>query len=225
MPKSTVTIKHNERVFIAGKTGSGKTYLARRLLRPYRRLVVIDTKGTLGGWGLEPWDRDARRKLRRGEPIRARVLFDLVDPTEAIRDLFQDLYEIARDQAGSFVLYIDETYGVVDFGGKPDPGMTALYTRGRELGIGVWSATQRPFGVPLIMKSEAEHHFMFRLVLARDRDHMAEFMGEEVANQVIPDDFGFFYKRIDWDEVVYIPRFQEEMIVRTVSNEPTKQAA
>ncbi len=205
-----VTIKPSERVFLAGKTGSGKTYIAKHLLRSFRRLVVFDPKGTLSDWNLEPWNRSAMRKLKRGEDIRARVTFGIVkEIDEAWEAVFIDLYENA---GGDFCVYIDETYGVVNFGTRPPPGLTALYTRGREFGIGMWASTQRPLGVPLIEKSEAEHFFSFRLILRGDRQHMAEFMGEELAERVIPDTHGFFYKSVGWERAVYIPIFRPDAI-------------
>ncbi len=205
MPPKSVKIKSNERVFLAGKTGSGKTYLARHLLKAYKRLVVIDSKGTLTDWGLDPWDRETKRRLKRGEDVRARVTFDIVQGLEdEWNSLFAFLFEEVKF---NFTLYIDETYGVVDFGTRAPPGLVALYTRGREFGIGVWAATQRPLGVPLVQKSEAEHVFMFRLILRGDRMHMGEFMGEEVTEGVIPDEHGFYYKKVDWFDPVYVPIF------------------
>jgi hypothetical protein len=205
MRTKLVTIKPSERVFLAGKTGSGKTYLARYLLRSFRRLIVIDSKGTLYNWGLEPWNRKALKKLGRGEDVRARVTFDTIrDIEDAWEDMFADLYEKG---GGNFVLYIDETYGVTPFGNRAPVGLTALYTRGREFNIGVWSATQRPLGVPLIEKSEAEHFFMFRLILKGDRQHMGEFLGEDVAERIIPHEHGFFYKHIAWERAAYVPLF------------------
>lgn len=208
MPPKLVTIKPSERVFLAGKTGSGKTYLTKHLTASFRRLIVIDPKGTLHDWNLEKWDRNAMRKLKRGDDIRARVTFDIVkEIDEAWEAVFVELYEKG---GGDFVVYIDETYGVTNFGTRPSPGLTALYTRGREFGIGMWASTQRPLGVPLIEKSEAEHFFIFRLILRGDRQHVGEFIGEEVAERVIPDEHGFYYKNIGWLRPVYIPIFKPD---------------
>ena len=220
MPRKSVTIKPSERVFLAGKTGSGKTYLAKHLLRTFRRLIVIDPKGTLQDWKLKPWNKAAMRKLRRGDDIRARVTFDIVkDIDDAWEALFIELYERG---GGDFVVYIDETYGVTNFGSRPSPGLTALYTRGREFKIGMWASTQRPLGVPLIEKSEAEHFFMFRLILKGDRQHMGEFIGEEVAWKMIPHEHGFYYKSVAWEHPVYIPIFNAENMkkIRTPREAP-----
>ena len=43
-------IGRGEHVFIAGDTGSGKTFLASEYLRPYNNVVVLDTKGMFDNW-------------------------------------------------------------------------------------------------------------------------------------------------------------------------------
>ena len=42
MPPMTLKLRSNERTFFCGKTGSGKTYAAKYILKPYDRLVVFD---------------------------------------------------------------------------------------------------------------------------------------------------------------------------------------
>ncbi len=66
------------------------------------------------------------------------------------------------------VVYIDEVFGVTN--GQIIPEFYhAIMTRGRELGIGVISSTQRPVSIPIVLKSEAEHRFIFRLKNDNDR--------------------------------------------------------
>src|SRR5215472_9604583 len=68
-----LTIHSFQRVAFAGKTGSGKTYAAHYLLKPIRRLIVIDPKMQLvtdKRWRLEPPTKDAWRALDKGEYAR-----------------------------------------------------------------------------------------------------------------------------------------------------------
>ena len=44
MSKKAKIIPANEHVFIAGRTGSGKTFMARKYLANYTNVVAIDTK-------------------------------------------------------------------------------------------------------------------------------------------------------------------------------------
>lgn len=199
-------IKTNERLAIAGKTGSGKTYLARYLTRRIKRLVVCDSKGTLQDWNLYDYDeRAARRSLEKGEPARIRVLAPITDDPGAYwDDIFQWAFEI-----GDLTIYIDEAYAITPPGKRAPTYLNACFTRGREFGIGVWTSTQRPTWIPLFMLSESDHFFMFRLTLADDRRRMAEFMTDEVL-QPIPaaDRHGFFYMPATEDQPVYYSQLE-----------------
>lgn len=185
-------------------TGSGKTYLTKRLLSKVQRLIVVDPKAKLDDWDTMPFDREAYRLLADGHPVRTRVIPDeRVDPEDLYNRAFAIAYEV-----GDVAVYIDELYGAVPPGGRPSPVLSALYTRGREFGIGVWAATQRPVWVPLFALSESQHFFTFYLQLSEDRARMAAFQGEAVLEK-ITDAHGFFYSRAQDREPTYYPAYQE----------------
>lgn len=201
-------VKTLDRVLICGKTGSGKTYLARHLLGNAPRLICLDPKGRLDDWRLTDADRStaegraALRDLAAGKPSRLRYRLPMDDDTGAA---WEDAIG-AGFEAGDCVIYIDELYGVVEPGSRAPAILSAAYTRGREYGVGVWSATQRPVWVPLFAISEADHYFCFRLTLAEDRKRMAAFMGPQV-EEVISAEHGFFYARAADDA----PRFFQSL--------------
>ncbi len=197
------TIRTDERVFICGKTGSGKTTLAKYLTAPVPRLIVLDSKGTLADWGLSEWNDESRQKFLEGERARVRVLAPLDDDSDP-GEFWNDVFRFAFD-AGNVTIYIDELFAIVEPGARAPSYMSACYTRGREFGIGVWASTQRPSWVPLFTMSEAEHYFMFRLTLAKDRQTMAAFMTEEV-EQPIRESHGFYYMAAAADAPRYIPQ-------------------
>lgn len=191
-------IRANDRVLLAGKTGSGKTWLAEHLLNRVDRLVVIDPKATLGHWRLdEPSERDWR-DFEDGEPGRFRILPPIVDdPGAWYEDMFHSLYSI-----GNLIVYIDEAYAVTPPGSRPGKWLSALYTRGRELGIGTWAATQRPAWIPGFLMSEADILIVFRLNLPEDRKKLAAIGGEKLLKRV-PDQHGFWLYRLEDETPTY----------------------
>ncbi len=198
-----LTIKAGERVLFAGKTGSGKTWLAERLLSSAPRLVVLDAKANLSSWNLrEPNDLDWH-KFSRGKTGRFRILPPLTDKPEAwYEELFERLYRI-----GDLTLYIDEAYAVAQ-SARPGKWLTALYTRGRELGIGVWAATQRPTWIPLFMLSESDWFLIFRLNVERDRWRLSTIAGDEVG-QLPPDEHGFWLYNTRQNQATYFKQANE----------------
>lgn len=195
-------LKSNDRVAIAGKTGTGKTFLAKHLTRGLTRFVVFDSKSTLDDWVTVEWDKEAAHLLTEGEPVRARVLPPILKADEVL-DFYNSIFKKILD-AGDVTVYIDEAFAITE-NGVPI-FLKALYTRGREFGVGVWASTQRPHGIPLFMLSEADHFYAFFLQFERDRKRMAEFMGEEVLTPA-KDEHGFFYARSQDRHPVYYREF------------------
>lgn len=203
-PALEIRIRSDDRVFGCGKTGSGKTFAFFHICKPIRRLVVLDPKARIDAdeWRLMPWDREARRLLDTGNEVRTLVRAP-IGPGAAER--WDEVYKAVL-AAGNCTLYVDEVYGVTETT-RPSDYLTAIWTRGRELGIGAFSASQRPVWVPIVMLSEASHFFCFRLRVMDDRRRMAEHMGPEVLLEVPrEDEHGFYYMRETDHAPVYLPR-------------------
>jgi energy-coupling factor transporter ATP-binding protein EcfA2 len=163
--------RKSDRAFFVGQTGSGKTTLAQVLLRMFRvHVAVLDVKGTLN-WG--------GYKL-----VRTMSALSRIDPTETTRIIYRPGYAELRDPEAidpffrwafdrhHTTVYIDETAGVTQ-GNTYPYHYGACLMRGRELGVELWSATQRPMSIPQISMSEAEHVYAFRLRMPQDRDRVS----------------------------------------------------
>ncbi len=206
MPEQLIEIQLNERVYIVGKTRSGKTFLARHLMRPVRRLVVIDPKNALKGWGLEEWSPETVKTFEEGEDIQLRVG---PEPVEDIVRYWNDIFWIIFE-AGDCVVYIDEAY-LLSEGQKYPQALMFIWTAGGERDIGAFSVSQRPRFIPKYLISEAEHFFVFRLLLEDDRKHVASFTHADMVNPIPREDkHGFYYMDLDSFEPKYISKLETE---------------
>lgn len=171
-----------DRVAFIGKTQSGKTHVAGILAAPVERIIVLDAKGKLRdterrkdgkySWRLTEWHSKegakARKEMEDGGPGRLRCPAPVYGSYEPVIEWAYRLENV--------LLYADELYGVTE-GTRPGRWLRACYTRGAELGIGVWSAFQRPRDIPKIALTEAEWRFMFQLPDPDDRAFMVRQMG------------------------------------------------
>lgn len=113
-------------------------------------------------------------------------------------------------RAQNCVIYMDELYAIVPPESKASAVLFGAYTRGRELGVGVWASTQRPVWIPLVAISESDHFVMFRLMLEEDKRRVAVFMGQEVLAPIpLENPYGFYYATASSEKPVYYSSIQE----------------
>jgi hypothetical protein len=148
-----VPIKHNDRVFIQGKTDSGKTALARYLFNSFfgTRRTCIDPKGRLQ---LNAPVARAPHELDLAAPVSHYIPGELED--EEYEEVFRRLWW-AR---GPRLLWIDESCGPTRAGYAPKH-LRFIIQQGREEDMGLIACSQRPVNVEMTLRSEAEHVFIF----------------------------------------------------------------
>ena len=162
-------IKSSDRCCFFGRTGSGKTTLAKSLLRGARRWVVFDPKHTFE----EPGGKVVKRPERRLARQIVRVPFR--DEQYHWQAALHSVWRMGRR-----ILYIDEVNIVNPSRTVVSEELGRAIRTGRERGLGVWSASQRPKDIPSVVFTEAEHFFIFRLQYEADREKVASFTGERI---------------------------------------------
>jgi DNA helicase HerA-like ATPase len=159
-------------------TGSGKTTLARYLLqgrlrnsqtRKYK--VVADYKGKID-WPEYERHTSLKSLVKSKTPsLLYRPTYGESQDTETIAAFWEWIY-----RRGGTTVYVDETTAITN-GNTYPYHYGGCFVRGRELGIEVWSATQRPKDIPQIVLSESEHSYCFRLRLDQDRERVEQTTG------------------------------------------------
>jgi hypothetical protein len=86
------------------------------------------------------------------------------------------------------------------------PETTALLKNvartGREKKVALWSAVQRPRGVPLVFFTECETFFVFSLRSMDDRMHIKGYVGEDVLLRIPK--HKFWHCSTDSDDISYL---------------------
>lgn len=167
------TLKRNGRALFVGATGSGKSTLMKALLYGVPNVMVIDPKRTFtlperynatittDRTEVENWDSS--------DPLIFRPGADIMNDPFSYDWFFYNAYE--RENT---LVVVDEVYLLVKQNNMA-PGYGAVIQLGRERGVGVWHATQRPSRIPLNIISESEDIFAFRLRNPDDQKRIADY--------------------------------------------------
>jgi len=156
-----------ERAVIMGMTGSGKTVLAEQLLKHRRFVVVHDFKHSpsISKWnGYKQYTKLSDLIRAKEEKLIYTPDHTEIENEEIINAFFRWIFERRNT-----TLYVDEVYGVCPNGRAPFYYNSCI-VQGRELGISVFSSTQRPKRIPQTVLSESDNYYVFRLLLPDDRD-------------------------------------------------------
>lgn len=200
-------IKRSEHVFVAGRTGSGKTYLAKKYLANYDHVAVLDTKGTFTWDEVDPKELQVVTSISElGGANKSKIIYR---PTweELEIEYYDAFFKWAYMRRNTIVL-VDEAMSVCPSPFKIPDYYKAILTRGRELNVSVWSLTQRPSGIPQVIMSEATHFFIFDLNLAKDREKIVHITGHEEFLER-PGRYIFWYWRADTDNPPVRARLRE----------------
>lgn len=165
-----IQIKSNDRVFICGSTGSGKTVYGNSVLIPqYSRVIFHDFKlenaDLLSAGFVLARTTDEMMALMVGNSYKILYQPLMYDEDGNLAD-FNRVCEIIYKN-GNCTLFVDEA-NYFATSSSIEPYHRELLTRGRSRGCGVVNLSQRPVGVHNLCISEAQHLIIFNLNLEND---------------------------------------------------------
>jgi hypothetical protein len=215
MTKKAKIIPANEHVFIAGRTGSGKTFMAKKYLANYDNVVAIDTKGLLS-WPEIPdtmWRGQEKEILVNNGKNKNLTIVTKLEALENVNtpkiiyrpewdELNEEFYNAFFKwvyMRKNTIVWVDEAMSICPSPFKIPEYYKAILTRGRQRQTAVWSLTQRPSGIPQIIMSESTHFFVFDLNLPQDREKLVEVTGAREL-YAKPGKYVFWYYHVENDQ-------------------------
>ena len=204
-----------DRGFIAGRSGAGKSFLARRLLTTYENrdytstefrglIFIIDANGT--------FDYPAKREFETVDDVRFDRKADVYryvprqDQTTALK--WNELWEKLFAYNGPLMTYVDETRAmepVFSSSRHFERGnfLFAYLTRGRARQKAALLGAQRPVLIPRDIIGQAEWFYVFDLPVEDDRITIAGTIGrysvdgEDIRDRKSLKRFEFWFKGPD----------------------------
>jgi len=161
---------------IFGKRGSGKSYLAIKLIENEPRLVVFDTMGEyeIGVcFGTEEYERYLEF-WRRVYRTQFRMIYRPIKPDMEIERICELVYSL-----GNCCFLVEEidcyctAYQISDT-------FAAIVQRGRHKNITLIGITQRPYGIHRLLTSQAKEIYVFNTNEPRDREYLRTLLGQEI---------------------------------------------
>lgn len=190
-----------EHLTLIGPTKSGKTTLARELMKrarterthPWQVVVatkrkdeILDTFKPDGFVRFPEWsvtDSDLYPKVMLAPPLPSAL--QKHKQQDAIREALTSIY-----RQGGWLVLLDELKHIADYLSL-SPEVELLLHQGRSAGITVVCAVQRPRHVPLMAYDQADHIFMWE-----SRDHNIRKRLAEIGGKVNPDQIEYGLKHL-----------------------------
>lgn len=149
-------LRHNDRIFVLGYTGSGKSELISYLMQQFvggPQIFLLDTKPEFSVPGVTPISDP--RDIDWDQPL---VHVQYEAPTVAEIDRF---FRAVRQRRRALVV-VHELSDLCEYDANKAPAVVSGYaSKGRVFGLGLIGGTQRPVGVPKRVFTDADHVFIF----------------------------------------------------------------
>ena len=161
---------------IFGKRGSGKSYLAGKLIENESRLIVFDTMSEYTNgvtFGTEEYEQflELWRQVYRKQ---FRLIYQPIQPHAEIEQICDLVYAL-----GNCCFLVEEidcyctAYQISDT-------FAAIVQRGRHKNITLIGITQRPYGIHRLLTSQAKEIYIFNTNEPRDREYLRTLLGQEI---------------------------------------------
>lgn len=163
-------------ILIFGKRGTGKSYLANKLIENERRLLIYDTLGEYVDGVVFDAEyaerfREFWRHVYRGN---FRLIYRPLNPAEEIDDIADLVFSL-----GDMTFLVEEVDCYCTSWQISD-AFAHIIQRGRHKNITLIGVTQRPYGIHRLLTSQAKEIYIFGTNEPRDREYLKLLLGAEI---------------------------------------------
>lgn len=165
---------------ILGKRGSGKSFLANKLIEDQPRLMIYDTmseyeNGVVFGTEdreqcLETWRRFYQKQFR--------FIYRPIRPEDEIEGICELVYALGN------CCFLVEEIDCYCTAHQISDSFAAIIQRGRHKNITLIGISQRPFGIHRLLTSQAKAMYIFNTNEPRDREYLRALLGQEIETKL-----------------------------------------
>ena len=165
-------IKSNERVFICGKTRSGKTYFARSLIRGFKKYIIYDPDLEYSEIGFVVHNLS---DFKRAVSEKSKIVYQ---PKSYGQEEFIEVCRFIFENLTNVLFAVDEIADLAPNNAIPQE-YALIIRRGGKRGIGSIAITQRIAECHKTPIAQAEHIISFYQFLENDVKRLKDHIGEE----------------------------------------------
>lgn len=180
-------------ILIIGKRGSGKSYLANRLLADRDRIFIYDCMGDFQQGVLFEYNQFAElsKFWKSCYKNQFRIIYRPLWPAPQLQ-----VPAGLAWQLGNLCFVIEEAAECCQ-PHQVTENLAKLVRMGRHRNIEVVAITQRPYELDIMFRSQAKEIYVFNTTEPRDRDWLRKVVGAEVENKL---DQLKQYEHITWQD-------------------------
>ena len=161
-------------ILIFGKRGSGKSYLAKKMIQAESRLIIFDTLSEYkNGVVFEDYEKFLEAwKVVYTRPHK--LIYRPLRPDAEIDQLAELVFAMGQ------VTFLVEEIDCYCTAFQISDSFAHIIQRGRHKDITLIGITQRPYGINRLLTSMAKEIFIFNTNEPRDRDYFRQLLGNQV---------------------------------------------
>lgn len=163
-------------ILIFGKRGSGKSWLAKKLIENEPRFIVFDTMSEYENGVIFDAENFAEFLEFWQNVYRSRysLLYRPMMPAVEIKDISELVYMVGN------CCFLVEEIDCYCTAYQISETFAQIIQRGRHKNIKLIGITQRPYGIHRLLTSQAKEIFVFNTNEPRDREYLRTLLGQEI---------------------------------------------